>query len=67
MVLCSSDYCAGSTSRSLDMVTYGMETSLPPDSLKWLCGVVGVLAVYARVVSQQKKVPPDDKKPDTEV
>lgn len=41
--------------------------SLPPDTLKWLCGIVGVLAVYARVVSQQKKVPSDDKKPDSEV
>lgn len=41
--------------------------SLPPGTLKWLCIVVGALALYARVISQQKKVPPDDQKPDTEV
>jgi hypothetical protein len=41
--------------------------SLPPDTLKWVCGVVGILAVYARVVSQTKKVPLDDPKPDKEV
>lgn len=41
--------------------------SLPPDTLKWVCGVVGILAVYARVVSQTKKVPPDDPKLDKDV
>lgn len=41
--------------------------SLPPDTLKWVCGVVGILAVYARVVSQIKKVPPDDPKLDKDV
>lgn len=41
--------------------------SLPPDTLKWLCGVVGVLAVYARVISQQKKAPTDDQKSDTDL
>lgn len=41
--------------------------SLPPDTLKWVCGVVGILAVYARVVSKTKKVPPDDPKLDKDV
>ena len=41
--------------------------SLPPDTLKWVCGVVGILAVYARVVSQTKKVPSDDPKLDKDV
>ena len=41
--------------------------SLPPDTLKWVCGVVGILAVYARVVSQTKKVTPDDPKLDKDV
>lgn len=41
--------------------------SLPEDTLKWLCGIVGILAVYARVVSQSKETPSYDPKPDKDV
>lgn len=43
------------------------KAALPDGTLKWLCIVVGGLALSARVLSQSKKAYTDDPKPDKDV